>query len=1533
MFSKSFMSLFRFSGFTLTVLFLAATLSAGAQSQTAPAAIASFASGVNHTSSAGSIGTLGTIADVATDSFGDLLAVDAANGALYEFPVGGGDAVVLVTAGQLAPVLSDPFSIFTPGVAVDSANNLYIEEGTCVLAFPYDTTTRTWDALSNVNSSTNPAGLCGTSGAGWSTFYNFGSSTQPWGIAISTSSTTPSLLVGTSPVTTTAGGSIVSIPIISSAGSAPTGGTSATVVSSTLGAPISITQDPSANIYFVEYGKGALAGAYEVPAAQALPLASDSSATRIDPSLPQVTGVAADIHGDVYIGDNTEGVFEYPAGAQSSSSAFLISSVTAQGEVAFSGSTGLFVPTTQTQSNGNGDIAQVAFNAAQFGPIPVGATTPGTESVTISFNASTTPTSIEVLEAGKSTPDFTLNSAASNTCLSPGLQAPYGPGTTSGLSCPVSINFAPQSPGNVSATLVVLGAKNALLASIPLNGSGTGAAVQITPAAQSTIGGSLVTPSQMAVDANGNVYVADPGLKAVEMYPAAAGPGAAGTPVGTGLVAPTGVAVDGAGDVFIADSGNVYEVPESQTSAGTLNVKGQITLKTGLGSQVQLAADGVGDLYISDATNNAMYELENFSTGWNTSLPGVLAPLVVTLSNATVSTPSAIAVDPYNNVFVVDGSSVYEITPSGTQTAVLTGVGGIDGLAVDPSDSLYASIASGAIRFTDQNPAGQVAAFTDASNLMTPVAAGTVPAAVALDSLGDIYVADDSQHDVNFTSATASLQFAALSTLPSSEPLTATLLNYGNAALKVTGYTSVLNYLQPNNAAVDSALGVSNYQVADFTETDPTTGGCIGNSVAVNATCQATITFSPAPGDGGNLTEQVTIQGNQANAQAAIDASGTAPTLAAVTVSAPTSTTGTIENVPVNVTVTPTAAGSPTPSGTVTLTVQYGSNVPLTYPTLPTKYQLTVPLNSSGVATFNGAIAQAQLPPTITIYGLPIGNYTFTARYNGDTGYTYANSTNTAQVAVTTPVPTVTIEPAIPLCTSATDTNCATAVNTPPALPSQLEPYQLPCTSGPPTNCTNSFSWGQPASNPPGYLVVGGNCTACLGSWGSDGTVALWTYTYPLTVASASGDPMVGTAAYVGTGGPFDGLGSVNYLNTTTGQTQNGQSVCGPGDSASVIDVFEENGVDSAAFPPTCAPIVGLNVTTVPVFMAFYTFTPQYSGEYSDLSSEINPNYKSSTSAPVNIWGVAHPVVQISSSPAALIVAQGSSASATLTLSSVLGYGYIERYNSQNVGQNYAMPLALQCQGLPAYASCSFTYPAPNLLDQQSRGYAGGGGVNGFQLPNGSISTAPFYPFQGLLCQSSIPPESAWPAPGVVPGPVTAPQYCAIDIGPPLGSVTGHGGQPTSGMPCDIYHDGCVGPGTVIMTITTGVPLGTSASLKTYRGGIVFASLFGLGLLGLTFRRRVTRLRNLLMVVCALLWGGTLIGITACSTTTLGTPTATTGVTPVGTYWVTVTADQVGSLMTPPSKYNDETAILANGNGNQMSLPYTINVTITNPAK
>src|ERR1035438_4700860 len=188
MFSKHFMSLRRFPGFALTFLFLAACFCAGARAQTAPTAIASFATGL-----ASQPTSFGSIADTATDTFGDWLVVDDAKGALYEFPAGGGAFKKLVVAGGLAGSASAS-SIVAPGIAIDAANNLYIEGGTCVLMYPYDTTTSTWDGLAALTSSAPSSAACGMAAP---SFYNLGTGVQTWGIGIGNRST-PSLLVGTS---------------------------------------------------------------------------------------------------------------------------------------------------------------------------------------------------------------------------------------------------------------------------------------------------------------------------------------------------------------------------------------------------------------------------------------------------------------------------------------------------------------------------------------------------------------------------------------------------------------------------------------------------------------------------------------------------------------------------------------------------------------------------------------------------------------------------------------------------------------------------------------------------------------------------------------------------------------------------------------------------------------------------------------------------------------------------------------------------------------------------------------------------------------------------------------------------------------------------------------------------------------------------------------------------------------------------------------------------------------------------------------
>jgi hypothetical protein len=135
-----------------------------------------------------------------------------------------------------------------------------------------------------------------------------------------------------------------------------------------------------------------------------------------------------------------------------------------------------------------------------------------------------------------------------------------------------------------------------------------------------------------------------------------------------------------------------------------------------------------------------------------------------------------------------------------------------------------------------------------------------------------------------------------------------------------------------------------------------------------------------------------------------------------------------------------------------------------------------------------------------------------------------------------------------------------------------------------------------------------------------------------------------------------------------------------------------------------------------------------------------------------------------------------------------------------------------------------------------------------------------------------------------------------------------------------------------MVTIQTNVGSGVTASRNTAKSSLALAALFGLGFLGFSFRRRASRWGGLLMVVCLLLCGGAVAGITACSTKTLGVGSASV-VTPPGNYWVTIVAKEASSMQVatpaPPANPAQSKLQTVYGNGNLASLPFTVNVTVS----
>ncbi|HTV82993.1 MAG TPA: hypothetical protein VME18_10115 [Acidobacteriaceae bacterium] len=1372
MFSKSSMSLRRFSIIALTLLFLGSYCLSGAEAQTTPVVTASFAQGINHPTG------WGLVEQTAVDTYGDWLVVDDSNGALYEFPAGGGQEVTLVAAGGLGGGNN-------PGIAIDSNNNLYLEGNwsNCLLMFPYDTTTHTWDGLATVTAK-NSSSSCaapynfaqyGVSGLSW----NWGF--QPWGLAVDPSNNLVIAdQVGPFLFTLTTNGS----------GASATAGTATEIVDKMTVRADSVAKDKYGNIYFVEEpppaSSGGLPGLYMIPAGES-GLATDTnpSIQRVDPNLPDVTGVLTDAQGNLYISDGEKGVYMEPnvAGVPDPSAAVLLSPIPPTGQVSIDWTRHiLYIPTSQQQSNGQADVAKVVFNAAELGPATIGATTPAQQTVSFAFTDTALGVLPRIVEAGTSTPDFTL--ASGGSC---GAKAVY----LANSSCTVNVAFNPHSAGSTTAKLLLVDHAGDVLASIGLHGTGTAAAIQVEGGAQSVIGAGLVTPSQVAVDAAGNVYVADSGLHAVEEYPQGSGATAATTTVGTGLTAPTGVAVDGAGDVFIADTGTVYEVPEGSNG---LNEAGQMTLRTGLGPNLQLAVDGWGNLFILDPDNQRVVELYNPG--------GTVGPLAQTETDITgFNAPTAIAVDPSGDLFIDDGSKLDELPAGGTMTTLLTGMAPTTGLAVDASGSVYFALPGASLRVPNESgtlvPAD---GFTFATNV-------TDPTSVALDAQGDIYVADGTALNVNMTSTSAAYNFGTQTTPTGTAAQTFTLLNIGNTPLNVTGFTSTADYSE--------------------TATD-----CTAGAVAVDSTCSVTVTFNPGAGDDGTITGAVVVQGNVNTTPVAVNGTGVGYTLAQSTTTETSGGAATTDDVPINVSVAPASSSSTstpvTPTGDVTLTVSGNGITPLT---------VTEPI-TNGAAHFD--------PQNVVA-----GSYTFTVNYSGDRAYLRSSAT----------LP-ITIEPG------------AVTMTQPALIPSQFPSFTMPA------------AFQATLGSGTGYLVLC-QSTGCDYPY-SDASGGTWAYNYPVTVAAANGSPL--TCIEVTTPGTN---GSPSFVaencGTVTYKVSSGYIGCpqtSPPVTGDPVPVSDVNG--SAPLPTSCLEVSDTN-QTIPDLMSFYTVTPVYTGTdiYPNTSTvtftgNVNPNYASFTGHPINFWAMRNPVVQISSSPASLTVAAGSSVNSTLTLTSLLGYGYLGRGSTLN---NYALPLDLQCDGLPAYATCSFTYPAPSSADPNAAGV---------DCPAGSTT-----------------------------------KYCGVDVGPTPGTML------LSGSTCEAA-DGCLGPGSVVMTIKTNAPTGTVSSLRTDPGGLAFAGMFGLGLLGLAFRRKARRWGGLLLLACALLCGGGMVGITACGTTNL-TPNSSS-ITPVGTYAVTVTAKEAGYICLPNTEHAGVTIAPcpANsgdaptyGNANQMSLPYAINVTIT----
>jgi sugar lactone lactonase YvrE len=219
----------------------------------------------------------------------------------------------------------------------------------------------------------------------------------------------------------------------------------------------------------------------------------------------------------------------------------------------------------------------------------------------------------------------------------------------------------------------------------------------------------LSYPRAVAVDSQGNVYIADTGNCAIREVLAAngimetiAGRGCGSTGGGFagdgGLASaaqlsyPAGLAIDSTGNLYIADSWN-YRIREITTD-GKINTiagngshgpfgDGGAATNAALGLIESLAVDGSGDVYLSDAYNHVV---RKFAPGGtiSTVAGGNFGPAVDGGSavGANLMFPKGLAVDWRGSLFISDSLNhrVREVSPGGTiSTAAGTGTPGYAG--------------------------------------------------------------------------------------------------------------------------------------------------------------------------------------------------------------------------------------------------------------------------------------------------------------------------------------------------------------------------------------------------------------------------------------------------------------------------------------------------------------------------------------------------------------------------------------------------------------------------------------------------------------------------------------------------------------------------------------------------------------------------------------------------------------------------------------------------------------------------------------
>jgi sugar lactone lactonase YvrE len=225
----------------------------------------------------------------------------------------------------------------------------------------------------------------------------------------------------------------------------------------------------------------------------------------------------------------------------------------------------------------------------------------------------------------------------------------------------------------------------------------------------------LYHPTGTAVDAHGNIFIADSGDNVVRkitpngVIQRIAGTGAAGLgvvglgaaggspPTRTALNHPEAVVVDAQGDVYIADTynnrilkltahGKVFAV--AGTGKAGYSGDGRSAVHASLNMPTGLALDAKGNLYVADSANNLVRRVDA-KTGIIITVAGNFAKDKANdglggfsgdggrATSAQLNGPQGVAVDGAGDLFIADtlNHAIRQVTPDGTISTVVNHAG------------------------------------------------------------------------------------------------------------------------------------------------------------------------------------------------------------------------------------------------------------------------------------------------------------------------------------------------------------------------------------------------------------------------------------------------------------------------------------------------------------------------------------------------------------------------------------------------------------------------------------------------------------------------------------------------------------------------------------------------------------------------------------------------------------------------------------------------------------------------------------------